>query len=330
MKTHKRFFREANGYNLADAQKIADNLADNDYVSPVAKNLVVKEIAKYIVDGRLTPEQVRSITADKPNNVLFQDLLSWLDQESLLVTSTAPDINPETENFILNAEDQRTYEIINRNLTKFLKKHLPQSERPYAEAFINSFIRVVSEKGRFTKTHQTMSNTFLERLEKTQNSLFEAILKNPWDAQYEALFKEFIALKDPGTKIESGKSSALNDKTITRQGIRWTISYHRPDSSWGSWWDVFSLIAIRISDNKPSFNSETLKKFEVASASILPTTHPVTKAFMARSARFQYPNTPEVQEWQKKNIENFKDMLKFIKSYDEKRDKLFEKHIKRK
>lgn len=159
---------------------------------------------------------------------------------------------------------------------------------------------------------------------KVYNTFFEKVLSNPYDQQYESLIKQFIALKDPGTKVVSGKQSALNEKTITRSGIEWSISFHRPDSSWGSWWDVFQLHAVRVSDNKMSMYAPALEKFELAGAHKLPQGHPVMKAFMDRVARIRYPQTPEVRQWQEKNIKNFENMIKFIKNYDEKRDKLFE------
>lgn len=147
---------------------------------------------------------------------------------------------------------------------------------------------------------------------------FEKVLRNPYDQKYEALFKKFISLKDPGTKVEKEKGYGTNEWSILRKEIKWSIRFNRPDSPWGSWWDVFQLHAVKIANNQ-TLNSLPLKKFELAGAQKLPSSNPVIRAFLDKSAQLIYPHTSEVKEWQEENIKNFENMIKFIENYSEKR-----------
>lgn len=163
---------------------------------------------------------------------------------------------------------------------------------------------------------------------KQQTPLFEAVVPNPWDAQYQAVIKDFIALKDPGTKVGGGVSSAINEKSIERNGIQWTISFHKPDSKWGNSWNFMELFATRIADRKTAFDAPALKKFTKEDMSKLKHDDPVMSTFMKTSGRFYAKDHPETQAWQKRNLDTFKAAVQFIKGYDEKRDKLFESTLK--
>jgi hypothetical protein len=153
---------------------------------------------------------------------------------------------------------------------------------------------------------------------------FEAVVSNPWDAQYLEVMKEFIALKDPGTKVSSSVSSAQNSKGIDRKGIHWTISFHKPDSKWGNAWNFIDLIATRLADRKMSkWDAPELEVFEKTSMSKLDSSHPVMAAFMKTKGMVYPKDNPDFQKWQKENLEAFKAAIAYIKNWDPKKSKIF-------
>lgn len=159
---------------------------------------------------------------------------------------------------------------------------------------------------------------------KKYKPFFEAVVSNPWDAQYLEVMKEFIALKDPGTKVSSSVSSAQNSKGIDRKGIHWTISFHKPDSKWGNAWNFIDLIATRLADRKMSkWDAPELEVFEKTSMSKLDSSHPVMAAFMKTKGMVYPKDNPDFQKWQKENLEAFKAAIAYIKNWDPKKSKIF-------
>jgi hypothetical protein len=147
--------------------------------------------------------------------------------------------------------------------------------------------------------------------------IYKSILKessNPWDSVYSSLINQFLDLRDSGNKAKKSRDGAEISLEINYKNLDWKLKYHQPGYS-GNHWKIWG---VEVYDPKTNRLVKLPKKIEeLFSIYGKFNNMPEMGTNLNRKLFASYYDSKDVElkQWQEKDVERFKKILKAIKSY---------------